>query len=383
MTMIKIKSDKIISCGEVKAGFIYIKDGYITEVSTNDIEAEEYYDFTGKFVSPGFIDIHTHGAGGHAFMNSTPDDVIQGVNYHFEHGTTAILPTISAGSFETMREAVINIAKAKDSGLAKADIMGAHLEGPYLSVNQCGAQCPKFITKPIKEDYVGLISEYGEYIKRWTYAPEYDEGGEFAKYLVEHNIIASPGHSDAKYPDMKLALDNGANLITHLYSSTSTVTRDHGFRSLGVIESAYLEDGYFVEIIADGKHLPPELIKLIIKLKGDDKVALITDSLEIAGTDITHGVMSGTEFIVEDGVCKLCDRTAFAGSIATTDRLVRVLVCDCGIELSRAIKMMTEIPAKILGVNKGKILSGYDADIVVFDDKINVSDIFVGGKKLK
>lgn len=381
--MIKIKSDKIIADGKIISGYIYIEDGKISEISDKDVLADENYDFTGKYVSAGFIDLHTHGAGGHAFMNSDVSDVIDGVNYHFEHGTTSILPTISAGSFETMRKAVINIADAMESGKAKANIIGAHLEGPYLSVNQCGAQCPKFITEPQAEDYESLIAEYGKYIKRWTYAPEHDEGAKFCKYLTEHGIIASPGHSDAKYPDMKLALDNGASLITHLYSATSTVTRDRGFRSLGVIESAYLEDGFFVEIIADGKHLPPDLINLIIKLKGYDRVALITDSLEIAGTDITHGVMSGTEFIVEDGVCKLCDRTAFAGSIATTDRLVRVLVFECGVELARAIKMMTEVPAKILGINKGNIKSGFDADIVVFDENIAVSDIFVGGRKCK
>ena len=152
---------------------------------------------------------------------------------------------------------------------------------------------------------------------------------------------------------MQVAIENGCNLITHLYSCTSTITRDHGFRSLGVIESAYLRDELYVEIIADGKHLPPDLIKLIIKIKGTDKVVLITDSLEIAGTDITEGVMSGTEFIVEDGVCKLKDRTAFAGSVATADRLIQTLVDDCGYSIPMAVKMLTEVPAKILNVNKG------------------------------
>ena len=178
---------------------------------------------------------------------------------------------------------------------------------------------------------------------------------------------------------MELAIENGCNLITHLYSCTSTVTRDHGFRNLGVIESAYLRDELYVEIIADGKHLPPDLIKLIIKIKGVDKVALITDSLEIADTDITAGVMSGTEFIVEDGVCKLKDRSAFAGSVATADKLIQTLVKDCDYSMPTAVKMLTEVPGKILNLKKGKIEKGYDADIIVFDDDINIKNIFIKG----
>ena len=143
---------------------------------------------------------------------------------------------------------------------------------------------------------------------------------------------------------------------------------------------AYLKDELFVEIIADGKHLPPDLIKMIIKIKGTDKVMLITDSLEIAGTDIKSGVMSGTEFIVEDGVCKLKDRSAFAGSVATADMLIRTLVKSCGFDIPVAVKMLTEVPAKVLGVNKGVIASGKDADIVVFDEDIKITQVFVGGQ---
>ena len=315
-------------------------------------------------------------------MNSEVSDVIEGCNYHLAHGTTSIVPTISAGALETMKKAVVNIDKAKKSGKAKGNILGAHLEGPYLSAKQCGAQCPAFITPPNKADYESLLEAYGDSVIRWTYAPENDKDGEFCRYLTERGVIASAGHTDAKYADMAVAIDNGCNLITHLYSCTSTVTRDHGFRSLGVIESAYLRDELCVEIIADGKHLPCELIKMIIKIKGTDRVALITDSLEIEGTDVKEGVMSGTEFIVEDGVCKLKDRSAFAGSVATADVLVRTLVYGCGVSVPTAVKMLTEVPAKILGINKGALSAGKDGDIIVFDDEISVSDVFVGGVKI-
>ena len=377
--MIEIKSKKIITPNGLFDGYVYIKDGMISAVTKDKQIADKSYDFGDKFVSPGFIDMHTHGGGGFAFINSSASDVVNGANLHLKHGTTSIVPTISAGPFENMKNAVINIRDAMHDNRAKSNILGAHLEGPYLSAKQCGAQCPLFITKPIEKEYKGLVEEYGDSIVRWTYAPENDDNGEFCKYLTSHKIIASAGHTDAKYSDMKIAIKNGCNLITHLYSCTSTVTRDHGFRSLGVIESAFLRDELFVEIIADGKHMPPELIEMIVKIKGAGNVALITDSLEIADTDIKEGVMSGTEFIVEDGVCKLKDRTAFAGSVATADRLIRVMTKECGYDVAFAVKMMTEVPAKILKLNKGVLAVGKDADIIVFDNNINVETIFVGG----
>lgn len=381
--MLKIKSDKIIIGNELFDGFIYAFDGKIVAITKEDTPADEYYDFTSKYVSAGFIDIHTHGGGGYAFVNSIEDDVVSACNFHLMRGTTSIVPTVSAVNFSAMRNAVKNISLAKRDKRVKSNVLGAHLEGPYLSVKQCGAQYPAFITKPIKADYTALISEYGKDIIRWTFAPENDLDGKFCKFLTSYGIIASAGHTDAKYSDMTVAIENGCNLVTHLYSCTSTVTRENGFRSLGVVETAFLRDELYVEIIADGKHLPPELIKMIVRIKGADKVALVTDSLEIAGTDVKEGEMSNTEFIVEDGVCKLKDRSAFAGSIATADMLIRTLVNDCGFNVPTAVKMLTEVPAEILKVGKGKIESGRDADIIVFDDDIFVSDVFVSGVKEK
>ncbi len=379
--MMQIKSDKIIVGESLFDGYLYVEDGKIVEISKTEKPCGETYDFTGHYVSPGFIDLHTHGAGGHAFMNSTVEDVIEGCKYHLNYGTTCILPTISAGAFPVMRDAVINIQKAMESGKAPT-ILGAHLEGPYLSKAQCGAQNTAYITPPVQADYESLITEHGSAVKRWSYAPENDKDGAFCKYLTSHGVIASAGHTDAIYGDMKIAMENGCNLVTHLYSCTSTITRDHGFRRLGVIETAYLEDDMYVEIIADGKHLPPELIKLILKNKGTDKVALITDSLEIAGTDIKEGVMSGTEFIVEDGVCKLKDRSAFAGSVATADILIKTMVKECGCPVPTAVKMLTKIPAELLKVNKGELKAGFDADIVVFDDNIQIKQVFLAGEKV-
>lgn len=380
--MIGIRSDRIILGDTVFDGYVYIKEGRIVSVTDELIDCDKIYDYTGKYVSPGFIDLHTHGAGGFGFTDSSPEDVIKGCNVHLVHGTTTILPTVMAAPFDVMERSLEDISIAKKSGEVKGNLLGAHLEGPYLSAAQCGAQCPTYITPPIADEYKTLIAKYGADLARWTYAPENDPDGSFAAYLHEHGILSSAGHTDAKYADVATAINNGMRLITHLYSCTSTVTRDHGFRSLGVIESAFLRDELYVEIIADGKHLPPELVRMIVKIKGMDRVVLVTDSLDIAATDRTSGKFKGgSDFIVEDGVCKLPDRTAFAGSIATADRLIRVMRDECGFDLVDAVRMMSITPASLLGLSKGSIKEGMDADIIVFDEGINVSDVFVGGIK--
>lgn len=378
----KIYSDKIINKGEVFEGYLYFEDGVIKELSKEEKKTDNTLDLKGLYVAPGFIDFHTHGGGGHPFLNTTADEVIKGCEYHLSHGTTSIAPTISAADFSDMRCAVKDISEAKASGRFAGTILGAHMEGPYLSKKQCGAQCPTFITPPTPSDYEALIEEYGKDIVRWTYAPENDENGSFCKYLTSNGILASAGHTDAVYADMDKAIENGCNLITHLYSCTSTVTRSGGFRSLGVIESAYLRDELICEIIADGKHLPPELIKMIIKIKGEDKVIPVTDSLALAGTKEKSGTMGGTDYIIEDGVCKLCDRSAFAGSIATADVLLRVLTKECDIPVERAVRMMTENPAKLLNVKKGSFDADFDADIVVFDGDINIKKVIAMGKEV-
>ena len=168
--------------------------------------------------------------------------------------------------------------------------------------------------------------------------------------------------------------------MTHLYSGMKGTERKNAYRIAGAVEGGLYFDDMFVEIICDGKHLPPELIKLIYKIKGADRIALITDSLALAGTDQTHGFMQATEFIIEDGVCKLMDRSAFAGSIATADRLVRVAVKEAGLPLLDAVKMITATPAEIMKLSKkGRIAPDMDADLVVFDEDINVRAVFAHG----
>ena len=380
--MRRIKSSKIISEGRIFPGYIYYDSGKITAVTDAELLFDEEYDAKDNYVSAGFIDIHTHGGGGYPFEGSV-DDIVNGVNFHLTHGTTSICPTISASPIDDMRRSLENVRCAMGDVRVLANIIGAHLEGPYLSLAQTGAQAGACITFPIENDYVSIVNEYKNELARWTYAPEHDEGARFAQCMRKAGVVTSAGHTNATYKDMKAALDAGCALVTHLYSCTSTVTRKQGFRSLGVIESTFLEDGITAEIIADGKHLPPELIRMIYKIKGNDGIVAVTDSLSLAGTDVKSGRMSQTDFIIEDGVCKLLDRSAFAGSIATADVLLRVLTGEACIPIANAIKLITVNPARVMGLSdKGELTPGKDADIVVFDDDVRIKAVFVGGEKV-
>jgi len=335
-------------------------------------EADKIVDLEGKYLAPGFIDLHCHGGAGFEFVDGTAEAVEKACRIHADLGTRVLYPTISAMDFETTFRALEAIEKVKEC--CAVEIPGVHLEGPYLDKEYCGGQDSRFIRPPQPDEYMELLHRFGSLIARWTYAPEHDDGA-FLDALTAHGVVASIGHSSAEYADVEKVCSLGCRLITHLYSCTSTITRHGGFRHLGIIESAYLLDDMFVEAIGDGCHLPPELLRLIVKLKGVDRVCLITDAIRHAGMqncDLMQGGTQSVPYIIEDGVAKLADRSAFAGSIATTERLLHCAV-DARISLENAVRMLTQTPAAVMNLKqKGRIAHGYDAQFTILDQKLNV-----------
>ncbi len=384
--IIKISNGKIISNNKVLLGkSLYISDEKILCITNESLPFDKEIDAHGNYVSAGFIDMHTHGGGGYDFMDGGVTPVVEGMKLHLSHGTTSILPTTLTSTITTLKACLSDIKQTMSMKDNIPNIIGVHLEGPYFSLNQCGAQNPQYIKQPDKKEYEDIIEFAAGIIKRWSFAPELHGSEEFCKTLVKNNIIPSIAHSDATYQDVKNVYELGCKLITHFYSGMSSITRHDGFRRLGVIESAYLFDEMFVEIIADGMHLPPELLQMICKLKGFDNICLVTDSMRGAGmgagTSMLGRKSEGMPCIIEDGVAKLMDRTAFAGSVATTDRLVRTMIKSTGISTENAVKMVTQNPARILGLyKKGDIIEGFDADIVIFDTNINIKNVFVMGE---
>ncbi|MCD8029340.1 MAG: N-acetylglucosamine-6-phosphate deacetylase [Bacteroides sp.] len=343
-------------------------------------------DARGGYIAPGFIDIHTHGAGNADFMDCTEEACLTIARTHARYGTTLLYPTtLASDNGELFRFLdIYDRVKHQQEGAAFG---GLHLEGPYFSVAFRGAQDPKFLRNPHPAEYMEIL-ERSDDIVRWSLAPELPGALELADELCRRGIKPSVAHTDAVYEDIVEAHRHGFRHITHFYSCMNGITRRNAFRYAGCIEAGYLIDDLCLELIADGIHVPEPLMRLVTKIKGPDKIALVTDSMRAAGMpegkSILGSLTHGQEVIVEDGVAKMPDRQAFAGSVATADRLVRNMYQVAGQPLTDAVRMMTLTPATLMGIDhrKGKIAPGYDADIIIFNKNIHVTHTFVQGKKI-
>ncbi|HMI67046.1 MAG TPA: N-acetylglucosamine-6-phosphate deacetylase [Cyclobacteriaceae bacterium] len=388
MQRLKIYNGKIITPYRIiPNGCILVTGNTIAAVSEGNADFGDAIeiDAKGKYVAPGFIDIHVHGGGGHDFMDGTETAFLKIAELHAQYGTTAMLPTTLSGSKEELLQTLSAYEEANRKNTQGAQFLGMHMEGPYFAMNQRGAQDPRYIRDPDPSEYKEILSR-SPFIKRWSVAPELKGAIEFGRYLRSKGVLAAVAHTDAIYEEVLEAFENGYSLATHLYSAMSGVTRRNAYRYAGVIESAFIIDEMDVEIIADGIHLPAPLLKLVYKIKGADRTALITDAMRAAGMppgeSMLGHVQNGLKVIVEDGVAKMPDRTSFAGSVATADRLVRTMVSMADVPLVDAVRMITRTPARILEVSnkKGSLAAGMDADVVIFDQNIRVELTMIAGR---
>ncbi|HEV3250910.1 MAG TPA: N-acetylglucosamine-6-phosphate deacetylase [Puia sp.] len=379
---------KIITrSGIISGGSLLISGKTITAVGDKNIQVEGAVEINakGNYISAGFIDIHVHGGGGHDFMDGSASAFLRIAETHARYGTTSMMPTTLSASREDTLLALAAYEEANRNNTIGSQFLGMHLEGPYLAMNQRGAQDARYIRNPDPEEYSEILSLFS-CIKRWSAAPELKGAIEFGRFLRSKSVLPSIAHTDAIYEEVIDAFENGYTLATHLYSGMSGVTRRNAFRYAGVIESAYLIDDMDVEIIADGIHLPAPLLKLVYKIKGAGRTALITDAMRAAGMpageSILGSIHNGLKVIIEDDVAKLPDRSSFAGSVATADRLVRTMVSVAGVPLEEAIRMITNTPARILKIadRKGDLGIGKDADIVIFDNNINIQMTIINGE---
>ncbi len=387
-TFLKIVNAKIITPQRIiNEGTVIIKNGLIESVGNKNIEVESAIeiDAAGLYLSPGFIDLHIHGGGGADFMDGTEEAFLTIAKTHARYGTTAMYPTTLTSEKRDLLETLEAFERADTKNTNGAQLMGMHLEGPYFAMNQRGAQDPRYIRNPDPAEYKAII-EASSSIKRWSSAPELEGAVAMGRFLRSRGILAAIAHTDAIYEEVVDAFENGYTLATHFYSGMSGVMRRNGYRFAGVIESGYLIDEMDVEVIVDGIHLPAPLLKLIYKIKGADHIALITDAMRAAGMpegdSILGGLDTGLKVVVDKGVAWLPDRSSFAGSVATADRLVRNMIHLAEVPLTDAIKMISLTPARIMGIDdqKGSISMGKDADLLLFDQDIQIHKTIVKGR---
>lgn len=386
--LIKIYNGKIITpSGIINGGSVLITDGVITAVSKENEAFADAVEINagGLYISPGFIDIHVHGGGGHDFMDNSVEGFLSIAALHAKYGTTAMMPTTLTSTMGDMLQTLDTYEEAHVKNIKGSKFLGLHLEGPYFAMSQRGAQDPRYIRNPDPREYKEILA-HSSSIKRWSAAPELEGAIEFGRYVKSKGILPAIAHTDAVYEEALEAFNNGFTLATHFYSAMSGVTRRNAYRYAGVVEAGYLIDEMDVEIIADGVHLPAPLLKLVYKIKGAARTALITDAIRAAGMpegeSVLGNIRTGLKVIVEDGVAKLPDRTSFAGSVATADRLVRTMISMAEIPLAQAVQMISSTPARIAGVSerKGELAKGKDADILLFDDNINIRLTMIEGR---
>lgn len=365
--------------GWLKDGSVLIQDNKILEVTNCDlaIVGAKLIDAKGMYIVPGGIEIHSHGAGGRDFMEGTEEAFKVAIQTHMRYGTTSIFPTLSSSTVQMIRAA----AETTEKLMAEVDspVLGLHLEGPYFNKKMAGAQIPEWIKDPNPEEYIPLLEDT-HCIKRWDAAPELSGAMQFGKYITSKGVLAAVGHTQAEFEDIRTAYEVGYKHATHFYNAMPGFHKRREYKYEGTVESIYLIDNMTVEVVADGMHVPPTILRLVYKIKGVERTCLVTDSLACTATDAKTAF--DPRVIIEDGVCKLSDRSALAGSIATMDRLVRTMVQKADIPLADAVRMASETPARVMGVydRKGSLQRGKDADVVILDRDLNVRAVWAMGK---
>ena len=332
------------------------------------------FDAKGNIVAAGFIDIHTHGGLSKDCMEPTKDAIETIAKYHLSTGITAFYPTTMTAPIEDIQKAISSIREYKDNKYAT--ILGIHLEGPFLSKGAAGAHKPELLLDPTK-DNAKVVFDNKDIVKRVTLAPNKVNAAAFTKRCVSNDIQVSLGHDESIDDEIYACVENGATSVTHMYNCTSRPSRRNSPRKhLGLTEVGLIDDRLYTEVIADNRHVPNDLFKLIYKQKGADKICLVSDSLSCAGEkDGEHYIGSGDSkqrIEIEDNVAVIKELNTYAGSVTPISKMVAQLY-KAGIKKEDAIKMATITPAKLMDLtDRGDIKEGYVAELNILDDNLEV-----------
>ncbi len=371
-----IKNCKIIYEDRIEEGSVLIKNGKLCSFHQAEENDDTIIDAQGRYLAPGFIDIHIHGAGGCDTMDATFEALNTISKTIATNGTTSFLPTTMTCDAEDIQKAVKTIDEAMKRGTEGATILGTHLEGPFISPDMIGAQNPKYIQAPSKENFQHMVDGKLCAVTSVTLAPEREGALDLIDHLVENQIKVSAGHSAATYDEMMVAINHGLSHTTHLFNAMKGLHH----REPGIVGAAFDSD-ITSEVISDGIHISYPTLRVAINQKGTDKMILVTDAMRACCMPDGNYNLGGQEVYVANGRAQL-ENGALAGSVLTLNNAVKNIYNNSKLPLHEVVKMATLNPAKYCGVDdhKGLIREGYDADLILFDDEITITHTIVGGK---
>ncbi|OXM86442.1 N-acetylglucosamine-6-phosphate deacetylase [Paenibacillus rigui] len=373
----------------IEQGWICLADGRIHSLGTGDGASErsllntsaDIIDGHGGIVLPGFIDVHVHGGYGHDFMDADAAGLDAITRFHAKHGTTGMLATTVTASKDAIDQVLNRVQAYREQAMPYAQLLGVHLEGPFISVKWPGAQNPSYIVTPQLDWLADWTSRFPGLISMQTLAPETEGALPYIKALTENGIIAALGHTDASYEQVKLAVQHGLSHAVHTFNA---MTKLH-HREPGTVGAVLTESAIMAEVIADGHHVHLACIQLLARMKGPDNLLLITDAMSAAGLGSGEYQLGGLDVVVKDGVARLKEGDSLAGSTLTMIDALRYAVREVGLTVEQASRMASGNPARRLGIDQvtGSLQPGKQADVLLLSQQLELQRVWVQGRAIQ